>query len=41
MSAEELTDERVMADASSQLAEPLRSRTLEFLRTSPLPSGVH
>jgi para-nitrobenzyl esterase len=40
METTELTDEQVMAAASSELAEPLRSRTLEFLRTSPLPSGV-
>jgi para-nitrobenzyl esterase len=41
METTELTDEQVMAAAGSELAEPLRSRTLEFLRTSPLPSGVH
>jgi len=40
MSNEELTDQQVMAAASSDLPEPLRSRTLEFLRSSTLPSGV-
>ena len=40
MESTELTDEQVMAAAGSELTEPLRSRTLEFLRTSPLPSGV-
>jgi para-nitrobenzyl esterase len=40
MGTTELTDDQVMAAASSELSEPLRSRTLEFLRTSPLPSGV-
>ena len=40
METTDLTDEQVMAAAGSELAEPLRTRTLEFLRTSPLPSGV-
>lgn len=40
METTELADEQVMAAAAFELAEPLRSRTLEFLRTSPLPSGV-
>lgn len=40
MDTTELTDDQVMAAAGSELSEPLRSRTLEFLRTSPLPSGV-
>jgi para-nitrobenzyl esterase len=40
MSNEELTDEQVMAAASADLREPLRTRTLQYLATSPLPSGV-
>ena len=41
MSGDELTDRQVMAAAGSELSEPLRSEVLEFLRASPLPSGVH
>lgn len=40
MSTEELTDAEVMASASAELAEPLRTRALDSLRTSWLPSGV-
>ena len=40
MSGSELTDDEVMAAAASELTEPLRSRVLDYLRTSPLPSGV-
>jgi len=40
MSTEELTDAGVLASASADLAEPLRSRTLDYLRASPLPSNV-
>jgi para-nitrobenzyl esterase len=40
MSNEELTDEGVMAAAGQELPEPLRTRTLEYLQTSQLPSGV-
>ncbi len=40
MSTEELTDEQVMAGVSTDLPEPLRSRTLDWLRASPLPAGV-
>jgi hypothetical protein len=37
---EELTDAEVMAAAGEKLAEPLRTRTLDYLRASRLPSGV-
>ena len=40
MSTGESTDEHVMSAAGSDLSEPLRSWTLDFLRSSPLPSGV-
>ena len=40
MSNEELTDQEVMAAASAELREPLRTRTLQYLEESPLPSGV-
>jgi para-nitrobenzyl esterase len=40
MSSEEITDEQVMASAGAELPEPLRSRTLDWLESSPLPSGV-
>ncbi len=40
MSDVELTDEAVMAEAAG-LPEPLRSRTLDFLSRSILPSRVH
>lgn len=40
MSNEELTDQEVMAAASAELREPLRTRTLQYLQESPLPSGV-
>jgi para-nitrobenzyl esterase len=40
MSTEELTDGQVMASASADLPEPVRSRTLNWLESSPLPSGV-
>jgi para-nitrobenzyl esterase len=40
MSNEELTDQEVMDAARQQLPEPLRTRTLRYLETSPLPSGV-
>jgi para-nitrobenzyl esterase len=40
MSNEELTDQEVMDAARAQLREPLRTRTLEYLEQSPLPSGV-
>jgi para-nitrobenzyl esterase len=40
MSDKELTDQEVMAAAREELSEPLRTRTLQFLEASPLPSGV-
>ena len=40
MSTIELTEEGVMAAAKADLAEPLRSRTLDFLSRSILPSRV-
>jgi para-nitrobenzyl esterase len=40
MSNSELTDDEVMAAAATELTEPLRSRVLDYLRASPLPSGV-
>lgn len=40
MSNEELTDQEVMAAASAELREPLRTRTLQYLEKSPLSSGV-
>jgi para-nitrobenzyl esterase len=40
MTDEELTDEGVMASVSADLAEPLRTRTLQLLERSTLPSGV-
>jgi hypothetical protein len=40
MSNQELTDEEVMASVSADLEEPLRGRTLQYLRASGLPSGV-
>lgn len=41
MSTVELTEEAVMAEVKADLAEPLRSRTLDFLSRSILPSRVH
>ena len=40
MSDTELTDDAVMAEVKADLAEPLRSRTLDFLSRSILPSRV-
>jgi hypothetical protein len=40
MASEELTDQEVMAAASADLPEPVRTRTLEYLEHSTLPSGV-
>jgi para-nitrobenzyl esterase len=40
MSTDEITDEQVLASAAADLPEPLRSRTLDWLSSSPLPSGV-
>ena len=40
MAADELTDQEVMAAADGDLSEPLRTRTLEYLEHSSLPSGV-
>jgi para-nitrobenzyl esterase len=40
MATDELTDQEVMAAASTDLSEPLRARTLEYLEHSTLPSGV-
>lgn len=41
MSTIERTEEAVMAEVRTDLAEPLRSRTLDFLSRSILPSRVH
>jgi len=41
MSSIEATEEAVMAEVKADLAEPLRSRTLDFLSRSILPSRVH
>jgi para-nitrobenzyl esterase len=40
MAGDELTDPEVMAAAAADLGEPLRTRTLDYLEHSPLPSGV-
>jgi para-nitrobenzyl esterase len=41
MSDVELSEDAVMAEVKADLAEPLRSRTLDFLSRSILPSRVH
>jgi para-nitrobenzyl esterase len=41
MSNIELTEEAVMAEVKADLPEPLRSRTLDFISRSILPSRVH
>jgi para-nitrobenzyl esterase len=41
MSNIELTEEAVMAEVKADLSEPLRSRTLDFISRSILPSRVH
>jgi para-nitrobenzyl esterase len=40
MTDTELTDEGVLAAVSADLAEPLRTQTLEYLQKSHTPSGV-
>jgi para-nitrobenzyl esterase len=40
MTSAELTDEGVLAAAGSELAEPVRTQTLEYLQKSRMPSGV-
>jgi hypothetical protein len=41
MSDIELTEDTVMAEVKADLAEPLRSRTLDFISRSILPARVH